>query len=132
MALLRASSRAIGIDVALAGAVTGDGTAGVPHSVELLRFAEAVHQRRPDLAACRDGLRAAVGELGLIEAAATVSGFNGLVRVADGTGIQIDEGVDAYTADVRAELGIDRYAGSHNTPNRGLEHHEITTVSELF
>ncbi|HEC07967.1 MAG TPA: hypothetical protein ENI86_00200 [Acidimicrobiales bacterium] len=132
MALLRASSQAVGIDVGLSGAVSGDGAAGIENSVELLRFAEAVQQRSTDLDDRREALRAAVGDLGLIEAAATVSGFNGLVRVADGTGIQIDEGVDAYTADVRGDLGIDRYSGAANTPDRGLEHYEITTVKELF
>ncbi len=122
----------MGIDVGLAGAVTGDGAAGIPHSVELLRFAEATQQRSADLAERREALRAAVGDLGLVEAAATVSGFNGLVRVADGTGIQIDEGVDAYTADIRTDLGIDDYAGADNTPDRGLGHQEISTVTELF
>lgn len=50
-----------------------------------------------------------------MEAAATIAVFNGLVRVADGTGIQVDAGVLADSADFRSSLGVDGYAGAANT-----------------
>jgi hypothetical protein len=56
-----------------------------------------------------------VGAGGVLEAAATVAAFNGLVRVADGTGIQLDAGVLADSADFRSDLGIDRFAGAAST-----------------
>jgi hypothetical protein len=92
------------------------GDAGVPHGQHLLRFATAAQRDHEDLAEATEALRAAVGDDGLVEAAATVSVFNGLVRVADGTGIQLDEGVAAYTADYRDRLGLNRYQGARNTP----------------
>lgn len=95
------------------------GDAGVPHGAELLAFASAAHTaEQPDellLSTAREALRAQVGEQGLAEAAATVAAFAGLVRVADGTGIQLDAGVLADSADFRAELGVDRFAGAGNT-----------------
>ncbi len=69
----------------------------------------------PALATARKRLRVAVGDAGLAEAAATVAAFNGLVRVADGTGIQLDAGVLHDSADFRAGLGVDRYGGAANT-----------------
>ena len=91
----------------------------MPHGAELLAFAAAAHAApdpdAPALSAARERLRAAVGDDGLAEAAATVAAFNGLVRVADGTGIQLDAGVLHDSADFRAELGVDRYGGAANT-----------------
>ena len=45
--------------------------------------------------------------------------FNGLVRVADGTGIQLDAGLDAASRETRSALGIDAYGGAANTPVDG-------------
>lgn len=95
----------------------------MPHGAELLAFAAAAHAAAdaatgpddPALSAAREGLRAVVGGGGLAEAAATVAAFNGLVRVADGTGIQLDAGVLHDSADFRAQLGVDRYGGAANT-----------------
>lgn len=41
--------------------------------------------------------------------------FHGYVRVADGTGIPVDELVVATSADLREELGINAFAGMENT-----------------
>lgn len=91
----------------------------MPHGAELLAFATAAHGAPgpddPPLIAARDRLRAVVGDAGLAEAAGTVAAFNGLVRVADGTGIQLDAGVLHDSADFRAELGVDRFGGAANT-----------------
>ena len=80
----------------------------------LLAFVSAIGTA--DAEATRAALGDAVGDDGLLEAAATVAIFNGLVRVADGTGIQLDAGLDEASAATRAELGIDRYGGAANTP----------------
>ncbi len=58
---------------------------------------------------------AAVGSAGLVEACLTVGAFNGLTRVADATGIALDDGTMAATTDVRAELGLNDMAGARNT-----------------
>jgi len=88
--------------------------AGVPHGELLLRFASAAQLGSPDLGATRAALGAAVGPDGLIEAAATIAIFNGLVRVADGTGIQLDNGTLADSADYRDRLGVDTFGGAAN------------------
>lgn len=79
-----------------------------------MRFAAAAHADAADLDAARAELLAAVGSEGLTEAAATVAIFNGLVRVADGTGIQLDDGVLADSADYRDRLGLNGFGGAAN------------------
>jgi hypothetical protein len=127
------SSDALDTDVDLDAIVdrTFIGDVGIPWGAELLAFATAVHDTDTDLEAARNDLAAAVGIDGLIEAAATVSVFNGLVRVADGTGIQLDEGLQTFTHDDRSRLGLDKYAGAVNTTGTGRGEH-IDTISEMF
>lgn len=104
----------------------------MPAGAELLRFATAAHQLEPaGLAAARAELVDVVGPAGLDEAAATVAIFNGLVRVADGTGIQLDAGVLADSADFRADLGVDGFAGSANTTTTPVEVPR-SSVTDLF
>ncbi|MEL7155430.1 MAG: hypothetical protein AAFN30_02400 [Actinomycetota bacterium] len=88
--------------------------AGVPAGAALLAFVNAAHGDG-DLPASRQALEAAVGSEGVIEAAATVAAFNGLVRVADGTGIQLDDGVFADSADFREAAGINEFGGADNS-----------------
>lgn len=111
------SSEALGLEVDYEGVLDRDhlGDVGVPHSAELLTFTNAVQIGTTDLTTATTALQAAVGAEGLLEAAATIAIFNGLVRVADGTGIQLDGGVFALSADDRDVLGIDQYAGAANS-----------------
>ena len=115
--LLGASGEVAGLTVDLEVAIdpTRAGDAGVPHGEELLAFATAANQRSADLAEARDALEAVVGPEGLLEAAATVAAFNGLVRVADGTGIQLDPSMLTSTVDTRAALGLDKFGGAANS-----------------
>jgi hypothetical protein len=111
------SSQALGLDVDYDRVLDRNflGDVGVPHSSELLTFTNAVQIGEPDLTTARTRLTRSVGDIGVLEAAATIAVFNGLVRVADGTGIQLDDGVLAVSAQDRAQLGIDRFAGHANT-----------------
>ncbi len=127
----------MGLDIDLTAALDPDsgGDAGVPNGSELLAFATAVHLAvdldDPELGASRRALLQAVGPQGLAEAAATVAAFNGLVRVADGTGIQLDAGVLADSADFRAALGVDDYAGAANTSTMPIPV-DRTSIEDLF
>jgi len=114
VALLRASSSAIGDNIDVANAL--DAGAGVPAGDLLLRFATAAHLDEPDLPAARRDVRAALGAAGLAEASLTVGAFNGLTRVADATGIALDGGTLAATRDLRTDLGLNKMAGAKNTP----------------
>lgn len=65
-------------------------------------------------------------------AAATVSAFSGLVRVADATGIPIDDGLAAVSISARAELGIDGYSGAANSQLDAVSANEFSTIDDLF
>lgn len=136
MVLLRESSRVLGQEIDVDAVVDGrraavDGDYGFPAAAELLAFASAANQVANPAMAAGDGdgnvdaeaslteartrLREVVGSGGLLEAAATVAAFNGLVRVADGTGIELDDAMIAASSDVRSRLGLDAMAGAANT-----------------
>lgn len=108
------------------------GDVGLPDSAVLLAFTNAVASGTPDLAETRRALTDRVGEEGLLEAAATIAIFGGLVRVADGTGIQLDDGVFGASADDRRRLGIDDFAGSANTVPHEPRRPASDAISELF
>ena len=98
----------------------------MPHEAELHAFADALARGDAGLPQARGELRAAVGDEAFIEAAAVAAVFHGYVRVADGTGIPVDELVVATSADLRDELGVNAYTGVENTdldvPARPSEH----------
>jgi hypothetical protein len=109
--LLRESSKAKGenYDLALLTGVKGDGN--VPHGALLVSFAEAVlGNDDARLAAVRSEIRAKLGDAALVDAAAIAATFNAIDRVADATGIPIEDAKAAATADFRAALGINAFA----------------------
>jgi len=115
VALLRVSSKAIG-DVADETMAVGkeSDSGGVEAGAVLVSYAEAVH-KRSGVADAWDELAAVVGIEGAVEAALTCAAFNGYVRVADGIGIQLDDGTETTMREARAELGIDNFGGAVNT-----------------
>jgi hypothetical protein len=87
--MLRESMQIEGQTVDLGHVAHGDDE-GVPiaHAAELLEFAEAVVRRDAERTrAVRAKLRIALGDVGLIDAAAITAAFHGFVRLADATGI---------------------------------------------
>lgn len=130
--LLRASGQAIGEEAELDGAV-GVGDGGVPHGAALVAYAEAASRGSEDLVPAREALGAAVGAAGLIRAAATVGIFNGLVRVADGIGIPLDDAMRAASGAFRQELGLNAYSGASNTDlEAGGETSEVGPLPDLL
>lgn len=140
MVLLRESSRILGQDIDLDAVVDGGrppagGDYGFPAAAELLAFASAANrmanpamatagagenvEAASSLVDARENLVVAVGPEGLLEAAATVAAFNGLVRVADGTGIELDDAMIVVSSDIRSHLGLDAMAGAANTRHLG-------------
>lgn len=95
----------------LEGAATD---ARVPHAVALLEFGEAMLGADAERQArARDALLAALGPAGLVDAAAIVASFNAVVKLADGTGIPLEDFKAEATRDLRAELGLERF--NHGT-----------------
>lgn len=105
--LLRESGGHYGETYSLDG-VTGDGDGGVPHGRQLIDFAEAVvGGTETELEPARKALVAAVGEEGFVDAAGVVASFNAVVRIADATGIPVEDFKLEKTVEERAALGID-------------------------
>ena len=117
MVLLRASSEAIGTEANL-DATVGRGDGGIPAGAALVAFAEAATRGSAELADVRAEVLTAVGPECLVEAAATVGIFNGLVRSADATGIPLDGPMRDASEEVRASLGLDAFSGAANTRAR--------------
>jgi len=116
MTLLRVSGEANGLTIDLEAVLDRDhvGDVGVPASAELLAFTNAV-ELGGDIDGTRAVLADAIGAEATLQAAATIAIFNGLVRVADGTGIRLDEGVFTASVDEREALGVNRFAGAANS-----------------
>ena len=117
--LLRASSGLTG-DPADVHAVTDPDAAedsGVPHAAALVAFAEAVVRGDDqDLARTRARVLESLGPEALVDAAAVAGNFQRMDRIADSTGIPLDGPMGLVTGDLRAELGIDAFGSSANTP----------------
>lgn len=86
------------------------------------------------MAAARHRLTEVIGPEATRDAAATIAIFNGLVRVADGTGIQLDAGLFGASVDDRRRLGIDRFAGAANSADLVVDAADgpPVAVSDLF
>jgi hypothetical protein len=86
--MLRESMQITGKEVDVRGVTQGFDEVDIPHAAALVEFAEAVCLRDwPRTAKAREKLRSALGEAGMVDAAAIVAAFHGFVRIADATGI---------------------------------------------
>ena len=120
--LLRASgeSEGDGVDVRAVTDNTAAPACGIAHAEALLRFVDAaVRGSDEELASARTAVRNAVGPAGLVDAAAVVGNFERMVRIADATGIPLDAAANAISADLRGDLGIDRFGSAANSPPVG-------------
>ena len=88
----------------------GLGDGGVAHGQSLVAFVEAVMGDDDGvLANRREQLAEEIGSEGLVDAIAVIAMFNYVDRVADATGIPLDEMLDSTTEELRSELGIDDF-----------------------
>jgi hypothetical protein len=110
--LLRESSEQDGAPAALA-VVTGsaEGPAGVEHDALLIGIAEAVVAW--DWARLESLKQEGVTHLGVQQTADAIGiacAFNGITKVADATGIPLDESTFDRTVEMRDTTGIDTFA----------------------
>jgi len=84
---------------------------GVPHGALLMQFVDAVllEGNSSALTEARNAVRRAVGDAAFVDACATVASFNAVVKLADGSGIPLEEAKEARTRDIRAALSIDAF-----------------------
>jgi hypothetical protein len=109
--LLRESSKATGENYDLTILTDGSGDGNIRHGRLLVEFADAVlGSDDAHLLDIRSEIRTKMGDSALVDAAAIAATFNAIDRVADSTGIQIEEAKAEVTADFRAALGINAFA----------------------
>ena len=110
--MLRESMQIKGKQVDVRGVTEGfDGPLDIPHGLALVEFAEAVVLRDvPRISAARELLRDALGEAGLIDAAAVTAAFHGFVRIADAIGIPYTTAARGRDGpELREEAGINAF-----------------------
>ncbi len=92
-----------------------DGGQTVPHAELLLTFADVFHGGdNAALAGERDRLADTLGGDAVVDAAGVVAIFSAVVRIADATGIPLEDFKAAASVDIRAQLGIDNYRSSES------------------
>lgn len=109
--MLRESSRAKGenYDLTLLTGTAGDGN--IPHGALLVDYTDAVVRYDEKQAAkLRARIRDEMTDAALVDSAAIVAAFSGFDRIADSTGIPLEDAKAEGSADFRAELGINSFA----------------------
>ena len=108
--LLRESGQHTGDEYDLTAMVgAGASGGGVAAGKALARYAETFCEDRDGFAAARERLLAEIGAEALVDAAGVLAIFTAVVRVADATGIPLEEEKARVSADFRGALGIDGY-----------------------
>ena len=104
------------VDLAVVGGERR-GDAGVEHGACLLAFTDAVMRGDRDaIRRERAAVRAVLSAEAFVDVCAVIAFFNVVDRVADATGIPLDEPLLLMSGEVRAELGLERFASAANTP----------------
>ena len=76
----------------------------------MTRFVDAVlGADDAELVAARDATRRALGDAAFVDVCATVASFNAVVKIADGTGIPLEDAKAQRTRDIRDALAINRF-----------------------
>ena len=110
--MLRESMQISGKAVDVRGVTQGfDEPVDIPHAALLVEFAEAVVRRgHARTLSARERVRQALGDAGLVDAAAIVAAFHGFVRIADAIGIPYTTAAGGRDLpELRAQAGIDAF-----------------------
>ena len=119
--MLRVSAKLAGdtVDLTALTGATDAKDAGVKHGALLLAFAEAVMSRDSSiLATTRNALEQASSASIVIEAAGVAANFQRMVRIADATGIPVDDMTSELGATIREELGLYTFEGAANSARK--------------
>ena len=116
MLSLSAEASQTDIDLQIVNGAEGSNS-GVEFANELMKFAEAVASR--DEAALTDA-RAELLRVGgndvLVDAAGVAGNFQRMVRIADCTGIPVDDRMGALSGSIQDDLNLRRFGTAQNTP----------------
>ncbi len=115
--LLSLSGERSNEELNLTGVMTdAEASIGIEHEAILLRVAEAVFSgNKAELAAVRKDAIQEIGAQALVDAIAVAAGFNGITKIANGTGLPLDETTENSTVEMRKETNIDFYTDSNKS-----------------
>ncbi len=89
---------------------------GVAHGEALIELAEAVvGAERCRIEKARQRVVEDLGVEAMVDAVCVVGNFQRMVRIADATGIPLDDVVLQLTEDIRPGLGVEAFHGAANT-----------------
>jgi hypothetical protein len=104
------------VDLELINGVESDSGGGLEFGNELMKFAEAIAGRHGQaIAAARETLHAIAGPSVVIDAAAVAANFQRMVRIADSTGIPLDEANMSATLEIQQSLNLRRFESANNS-----------------
>jgi hypothetical protein len=90
---------------------------GIAFATELMQFAEAVASRdEAALERAREELQRLGGNDVLVDAAGVAANFQRMVRIADCTGIPVDDRMGALSGNIQEQLDLRRFNSAQNTP----------------
>lgn len=90
-----------------------DSGANVAGGRVLNDFAEAVMARNDNLTATlRKKLRVELGDHAMLDAAAVIAAFNLVARVADATGLPLEDYKEEASVELREHLGLNQFAAN--------------------
>ena len=93
------------LDLVMGGEVVDS---GLPHGALMNDFVEAICARDTDRTArARAAIVETLGEAAMVDAAAMIAAFNAYPRMADATGIPLEDAKAAATATMRQELDLE-------------------------
>ena len=119
--LLRASGERDDRAYELSAVTNGHGDSGVAHSDTIRGLTEAtVANRWEELAGLRESAAAVLGKQAMVDVLTVAAAFNGITRVADATGIPLDDNVVPATESLRATVGINRFDYSEKSARYDL------------
>lgn len=116
--MLRVSSQTVATEIDLQALAGREDSAarGIRFGPELMRFAEALAGRdAPALERTRQALLQAAGPAVLVDAAGVAANFQRMVRIADATGIAVDDLHNELGRQVREELDLARFATARHS-----------------
>lgn len=118
------------VDLNMVNGEDSSGGGDVEHAHALMKFAEAIARRDAEaLVASRDQLRREAGDAVVVDAAAVAANFQRMVRIADSTGIPVDDRNAALSVGVRKELDLGRFASAANSPPDTLKTRLLSLIA---
>ena len=106
---LRVSGEHTGKDYKIDAVMRGEGAENdIPNGNLLNEFTEAIFTLDKErITRARERLIIEMGEQALIDSSATIAAFNAYPRMADATGIPLEDAKERASAELRKNLGLD-------------------------